>query len=305
MSHQHPRPEREDRALVSDTAFELVGNELRVAILRALWQSPDEAVSFSELRSRSGNPDSGQFNYHLNALIGTFVEQTDDGYKPRPTRTRVINAILAGTTGEPPELNAVPVDGHCPFCGGDLAASYAHERARIKCQSCGKIQMREWFPPASLTDRSPDSMVDAMDRWARYRTAVLLDGVCPDCGAKPDRDLFETRSASDGSRDYLRTRYECRNCQYECDVPIWLYVLLDRHPAVTAFYYRHGIDLTSIPIWELTAHGDRVLVTVDSTNPLRIDVTIPLDDEELCLTLDDQLEVVGDPATAFHQPAGD
>lgn len=51
-------------------AFQRMGNDMRLAILVALWEevgpfAEDNAVSFSTLRSRVGAPDSGQFNYHL------------------------------------------------------------------------------------------------------------------------------------------------------------------------------------------------------------------------------------------------
>ncbi|MEF8791004.1 MAG: ArsR family transcriptional regulator, partial [Haloarculaceae archaeon] len=67
-------------------AFELLGNETRLAILVALWEQyepfgRDGAVRFSELRARVGTADSGRFNYHLDRLDDHFVESTDDGYR--------------------------------------------------------------------------------------------------------------------------------------------------------------------------------------------------------------------------------
>jgi DNA-binding transcriptional ArsR family regulator len=46
-------------------AFAVVGNETRLAILEALWRSPERPVTFSDLRRRVGMRDSAQFNYHL------------------------------------------------------------------------------------------------------------------------------------------------------------------------------------------------------------------------------------------------
>lgn len=59
--------------LSPDGAFRILGEETRMATPRAVWESPDEPVSFSEIRARIGNPDSGQFNYHLNKLEGHFL----------------------------------------------------------------------------------------------------------------------------------------------------------------------------------------------------------------------------------------
>jgi DNA-binding transcriptional ArsR family regulator len=68
-------------------AFALLADETRVAILRALAESWNEAgfgaaygLSFSELRERVGVRDSSRFNYHLQRLTGRFARKTDEGY---------------------------------------------------------------------------------------------------------------------------------------------------------------------------------------------------------------------------------
>jgi len=60
--------------------FSLLSDETRVRILVALSQAADDPVSFSDLRSRVGVDDSGQFNYHLDRLCERLVTKTDDGY---------------------------------------------------------------------------------------------------------------------------------------------------------------------------------------------------------------------------------
>lgn len=69
---------------VSD-AFDVLGNDTRLAILFALWDASDHGVSadglsFSELRKHVDIADSGRFNYHLDKLTDRFIERTDDGY---------------------------------------------------------------------------------------------------------------------------------------------------------------------------------------------------------------------------------
>lgn len=278
--------------LSSDEAFELVGNDIRIAILRALWKAPEEGISFSELRRRAGGPDSGQFNYHLKKLLGTFVQKTDEGYKPRHTGKQVVTAILAGATDEDPRLEGVDVDGTCPFCGGALEASYEDEEATIRCRACGKIQMLEEFPPVAFSGRTSEEVVHALDRWVLGRSQLMTEGVCPNCAGTVETTIFETRSAGDGHEDYVRVRHTCRNCTYECDVPVWLYLLLVHHPAVISFYYEHGIDITALPGWERTALGTDYVVTIRNANPLRVEVVIPLEGDELHVTLDDELTVV-------------
>ena len=42
---------------------------------------PDDPRTFSELREAVGMRDSGQFNYHLDKLLGTFVRVTEEGLR--------------------------------------------------------------------------------------------------------------------------------------------------------------------------------------------------------------------------------
>ncbi|WP_123538752.1 winged helix-turn-helix domain-containing protein [Halosimplex salinum] len=84
--------ERADPAAVTDT-FTLLSNETRVRILAALADSDAEAVRFSDLRSRVGVTDSGQFNYHLEKLRGELVAKTDDGYALTDAGGRVADLL--------------------------------------------------------------------------------------------------------------------------------------------------------------------------------------------------------------------
>ena len=63
--------------LSPDEAFWLLGDQMRVAILRAVWVSSEEPNTFSEIRERIGSPDSGKFNYHLNKLVGHFLSKAE------------------------------------------------------------------------------------------------------------------------------------------------------------------------------------------------------------------------------------
>lgn len=60
--------------------FTLLSDETRVRILVALSEASECPLRFSELRSRVGVADSGQFNYHLDRLRGRLVVKTEDGY---------------------------------------------------------------------------------------------------------------------------------------------------------------------------------------------------------------------------------
>lgn len=70
-------------SLSPDEAFWLLGEETRLGILWAVWEAEDDAVPFSVIRDRVGNPDSGSFNYNLDNLREVFLVQSDDGYECR------------------------------------------------------------------------------------------------------------------------------------------------------------------------------------------------------------------------------
>ncbi|MGA9402739.1 DUF7347 domain-containing protein, partial [Haladaptatus sp.] len=61
-------------------AFQLLANETRLKILYVLWNAPNWTATFTELKEAVGMRDSGGFQYHLNALDGTFLRKTEDGY---------------------------------------------------------------------------------------------------------------------------------------------------------------------------------------------------------------------------------
>jgi hypothetical protein len=92
-------------------AFSLLGHELRIGIVRALWRAGDDEVSFSKLRERAGMPDSGQFNYHLGELVGTFVRESEEaeGYELTYAGRQVIGAILDGTYTKRASLDAFEI----------------------------------------------------------------------------------------------------------------------------------------------------------------------------------------------------
>jgi len=75
-----------------EEAYALLADGTRVAIVRALGES-DGPRSFTALRERVGIRDSGRFNYHLQRLVGTFVERTECGYVLTEDGERVADSL--------------------------------------------------------------------------------------------------------------------------------------------------------------------------------------------------------------------
>lgn len=70
--------------LTADEAFAVLGNEIRIQILRTLADA-DGSATFGTLREAVGVGNPGKFNYHLGKLTDEFIEQTEDGYRLRPS----------------------------------------------------------------------------------------------------------------------------------------------------------------------------------------------------------------------------
>ena len=76
-------------------AFETLADETRLGVLRALVRA-DEPLRFSDLRERVGARDSGRFNYHLDRLVGRFVERRDGRYALTDAARRRLSAASDG-----------------------------------------------------------------------------------------------------------------------------------------------------------------------------------------------------------------
>ncbi len=269
-------------------AFSIVGNDTRLAILEALWNAPDRPISFSSLRDRVGIRDSAQFNYHLGELRGQFIEKTDDGYDFRAPGRKVVTAILAGSFTEHPELDPFEVEGTCARCGGTLFASYADEKLTIECAQCGHGHGAYSFPPGGFHNRNKEEIVQAFGERVRHLHCLAADGVCPECNGRVETDIRDNPDCCLGVD--VQVHLECQQCHHELCSAVGL-VLLD-HADVVQFYSDHGIELSSRPYWTLPWCVTDDYTSVLSRDPWRIEVVIPIDGEELAVTLDQELQVV-------------
>lgn len=277
--------ERSD-SVSPDEAFWLLGEETRLGILRAVWEGDGDPVSFTEIRDRVGNPDSGAFNYHLDKLRGLFLVRTDDGYELSQAGRGVVRSIMAGVLTDQPELPAGSIDGSCVHCGGGLVAEYDRFGV-VKCGECGELVMWNEFPPAGLAGRDVAEFADAFDRWTQHRFRLAMDGVCPNCAS----DMGRRRIAdSADSEESIAGQFRCETCNYEARVPLFGFAI--GHPAVIAFFHADGLDITSMPYWRVRELAEAFREEVVSTDPWRAEVTVVNDDRELTVQVDETFDVV-------------
>lgn len=262
-----------------EETFALLANETRMAILQALGETPAEAVSFSELRARVEERDSGKFNYHLRKLLDHFVRRTDVGYELTLAGQRIVGALIAGTYNASVSLDPVPIESPCPRCGGSLEAGYEVEHVRVHCTDCDDFVNQFPFPPGSLEQFEPDQLPAAFDRWLRALFAQTMAGFCPNCAGRLEPRLV---SIDDPERP-VRLKHRCERCGDVSEASPT--VLVAHHPAGIAFYHDHGVDVVETASWELAGRAEFGLERL-ADDPVRGRVTVTIDDERLVATVD-------------------
>lgn len=269
-----------------EDAFALLGEETRIAIIRALGMASDESLSFSALRERASVADSGQFNYHLRKLVGSFVRRTEgDEYKPTYAGMRVIGAIFSGTFNRRGAPTSFELDSVCTICGTSLMAQYEQERVTINCATCDDQISTFGFPPGAFENRPREELPQAFDAWIRAHLSAVRKCFCLNCTGRMNGPI------TDGSEHLLEDQevgieHVCERCDNHSISSIGVYHL--SHPDVIAFHHDHGIDLDDTPFWKLPWLREEN-TTVLSSDPRRVRVVLELDDECLKLEVEEDL----------------
>ena len=298
--------------LSPDEAFGLLSNETRMAILRTLWDA-EQPLPFSRLLERAGVEDSGNFNYHLDRLVGHFVAQVDDGYVLREAGKSVIRTVLSGVFTADAYHEPVEVDRRCPFCGSSVEFSYRDERINVRCTGCdGAVNgdafprgtyMSFPFPPAGLEERTPEEVIAAAHSLYDGKIIPMMGGVCPECSGRTsvDVDVCSDHEVAEGglcrvcdSRYKVWSEYYCNHCGYSRRSALWFKLM--NHAAVVSFFHEHGDLDAFVPLHKLTRENARYVTniseTVVSEEPLEVRIDIPFEGETLQVTVDEDLEVV-------------
>jgi predicted RNA-binding Zn-ribbon protein involved in translation (DUF1610 family) len=270
-------------------AFSLLGNETRIGIIQALWELSEdsrEKTSFSELRNRADVADSGQFNYHLGKLVGTFVRRDEDGYELTYAGRRIIGAILDGTYTKRAEIDPFDIGGSCFDCGSTLEARYETDQFVVRCPNCENTVLQFTFPPGVLEGRTHEERAEASSHWIRAQLSFTVNGICPNCAGVITHSL--TMESEHHNRE-VGLEYDCERCNHHATSTVALH--LSYHPAVIAFHDDHGINLSE-EFWDSYVWSGGEYTTVRSEDPWRISLTIPLADDELKLVIDEDLNIV-------------
>lgn len=305
-------------------AFELLGNDIRLAILLALWEAKEPslpwsdesepALSFTELRDQLGLSHGSQFNYHLNELTDMFIQKTDTGYSLTRSAEHFLRAVFAGTLREHTTIRGEPVDATCDRCGSPLVMDYEDEIRYDRCTNCegflpepdnppGTVS-NIWCPPAGRLNRTPEEFYREINTWTRHRIFTTWEGACRDCSGTVSTTFYrcEDHNVADGT--------PCEHCGiggagfetqwlFVCDVcksstfspgfaPIYSSM------TVRTFLFERGLDLEACVD---AGHRKRAFdaierVEVTSEDPVAVEVLVEVDDDQIEVTLDGEANVV-------------
>lgn len=281
---------------VLETTFSLVANDIRLEILLTLWDSytddPDpepEAVSFSTLKERVGIRDSGQFHYHLDELVPQFVTRYEEGYLLTYAGAQIVGAGFSGVyTGTDTTLNAGTVDD-CSNCDGMFELRYEGGHAIVECDSCDANRIMS-APPILAAAHNVEENPELFGTFTLTQLQQTVRGFCYLCsgpvnGKVADSSLDNISDASSG----VKITYECQ----ECGAPFYAAAtaaVLD-HPAVVSLLHDAGIDYRDIPSWGLRRTLDSE-ERIRGDDPVRVDVTLSVNDDDLTFVLDEALNVI-------------
>lgn len=301
-----------DGVYTPEEAFAILGNEIRLSILLALWEAPSSTTTFSELRERTP-VETDNFHYHLNRLLGHFVHQDEEGYSLRFPGEAVVSAMIIGTFSANPTIEREVIEATCPYCESPLELGYDNGQVTARCTDCaGHIEGEGYergtlvnfdVPPSGIEGRDREELLRIAHILYDSKIAPMMDGVCPECAADVEflfRLCEDHEQRADGLCDACNTRFaawvdfRCTHCGYRRLAPPWFRLLTE--PSIIAFYHEHADFDQRIPFSKVTSENARYIRSIEqeviSTDPVRIRVTFDLDDVSLEAITDERLEIV-------------
>jgi DNA-binding transcriptional ArsR family regulator len=294
--------------------FTLLGNGVRMQIMRVLWErfdfaqyviENDEGTNFATIREAAGVDDSGNFNYHLSQLNGTLIEQQADGYVLTPLGYDLMRTLDRYGDYRYATLEEWTVEDPCPFCSGSLKAQYRRQILETRCTDCGAIGGSGNFtfvelPAFGVRDLSRRELLDAAALALLSKVRWAIKGICWDCHAPMDTTLELCGNHDRGEngicaacdlRYQTAVRVACDTCGTAGEGPILEYVIAT--PAVAAFFDERHPEVSYDQLWRFRiAALATATEAVVATDPVTVAVTFDLDEASHRVTVRDGPEGV-------------
>lgn len=231
----------------SESIVAQLADETRLRIIETLAREqavdPERsAVGFAELQRAVGVENSGNFSYHLDQLCDRFVVSTDAGYLLTDAGTHVASILSSGiwsdTTEEP---QATSYD--CVVCGDPVLVEARPGGVAFECEQGHGL--REIGVPASVLSQGADYALRQATRRMFTDLAVAAEGTCARCHRPVSWSTERVPEEGGG----VVAVADCTGCGmvYTTALAIWAIADWD----VRARIQRAGVDLRSVPPWEL------------------------------------------------------
>lgn len=311
-------PELNLDGMSPDEAFAILGNEIRLDIIRVLWQADAaheyedvsdtaETMAFSELRRRVDIDDNGQFNYHLSQLAPYFVRQTDDGYRLSGAGKQIARTVIAVTGPEDIEFSA-DLEQDCPLCRAPMTATYEDQWLRISCTECDGMFGDEApkrsvffsnYPAAGLADRTSDEALTTGFYRCMLDITYMMRNVCRECAGsisasvsvcEAHRTQGRAPCPTCGTRFPVWAEQRCDTCRFAKRLPIEPFVM--GLTPVIGFLDNQGIDVLAPSFNEIVDLLQTRVETTVTEGPFRVSTTFEGEAESLTVSLDDDMNVV-------------
>lgn len=318
MSEMRLTPDIDLAGLAPDEAFAALGNEIRLDIIRVLWEADAaheyddvsdtaETLSFSALRRRVDIDDNGKFNYHLSQLVPYFIRQTEEGYRLSGAGKRIARTVIAVSGAESVDFTA-DIHQRCPLCDAPLRVTYADQWLRISCTECDGLfgdkapkgaVFSSAYPAAGLRDRTPDEALATGFYRCMLDITYMMRDVCRECAGSISASISVCDAhraqrggpcTSCGTRFPVWAELRCETCGFAKRLPIETFVL--GLTPVIGFLDDLGIDILSPSFTEVLDLLQNRIETTVTENPFRVMIAITGEAEMLHLTLDDEMEVI-------------
>ena len=206
-------------------AFARLGNETRLSILDVLHDRlsvgdrSDYTVTYTELREAVGEEDSGKFGYHLNQLLGEFVEKRPGGYAIQYPGKELVRTVESGAVEPASSGESGPTDATCFLCEAPVSVSYVDGYVSARCTECDGALDFDFTPEGALSslpvpagavgeavETAPRELLDRVHGRFCHRSRMFGDGTCPRCSGPATASIrvCPDHDAGDGP---------CRECR--------------------------------------------------------------------------------------------
>jgi hypothetical protein len=283
-----------------DEAFAVLGNDIRLDIVRVLWHANavhqyDEVsdtastISFTDLRRKVDIDDNGQFNYHLSQLVPHFVRQTDDGYRLSGAGKQIARTVIAVSGTDDLDFSA-DLEQPCPLCDAPMIAAYEDQWLRVRCTECdgqfgdetpqGSVFLSN-YPAAALGERTTDEALTVGFYRCMLDNAYLMHGICRECAGSISTTVSVCSAHQNqpadpcphcGTRSRVWATQRCETCGFAKRLPVEVFVM--GLTPVIGFFDEKGIDVLAPSLEEIVDQLQYCIETTVSEAPFRVTVAI-------------------------------